>query len=140
MNNTPTMGLALPHERTTPGDEARTPTGSGPARRTLYSGHRRCVASVTWQLDRVPQVHSLNPRLDLVNHSPTGFEWGYLGSGPAQLAFALAMHVTLDESRARATYQQLKDQLIATLPKDESWTMFGGEVLDAIELIEAGRG
>jgi Family of unknown function (DUF6166) len=30
----------------------------------------------------------LNPRLDLWNHSPTGFEWGYGGSGPAQLALA----------------------------------------------------
>ena len=30
----------------------------------------------------------LNPRLDLFNHSPTGFEWGYGGSGPAQTALA----------------------------------------------------
>jgi Family of unknown function (DUF6166) len=28
-------------------------------------------------------------RLDLFNHSPTGFGWGYGGSGPAQLAVAL---------------------------------------------------
>ena len=27
-------------------------------------------------------------RLDLFNHSPTGFSWGYGGSGPAQLALA----------------------------------------------------
>jgi len=25
----------------------------------------------------------LDPRLDLFNHAPTGFAWGYLGSGPA---------------------------------------------------------
>ena len=31
----------------------------------------------------------LDPRFDLWNHSPTGFEWGYGGSGPAQLALAL---------------------------------------------------
>jgi len=31
----------------------------------------------------------LPPRLDLFNHSPGGFEWGYSGSGPAQyLLFA----------------------------------------------------
>ena len=29
---------------------------------------------------------SIHPRLDLWNHSPTGFEWGYPGSGPAQSA------------------------------------------------------
>ena len=32
---------------------------------------------------------NLDLRLDLFNHSPTGFEWGYAGSGPAQLALAL---------------------------------------------------
>jgi hypothetical protein len=31
----------------------------------------------------------LPPRNDIVNHSPDGFEWGYGGSGPAQLAFAI---------------------------------------------------
>lgn len=27
--------------------------------------------------------------LDEVNHSPTGFEWGFYGSGPSQLAYAI---------------------------------------------------
>src|SRR6059036_1653610 len=27
--------------------------------------------------------------LEIRNHSPTGFQWGYAGSGPAQLALAL---------------------------------------------------
>lgn len=31
----------------------------------------------------------LDPKLKLVNHSPTGFSWGYGGSGPAQLALAI---------------------------------------------------
>jgi len=31
----------------------------------------------------------LPPRLDLWNHSPAGFEFGYGGSGPAQLALAI---------------------------------------------------
>src|SRR5205823_6333568 len=33
--------------------------------------------------------YPLLPRFDLRNHSPTGFEWGYAGSGPAQLSLAL---------------------------------------------------
>lgn len=32
---------------------------------------------------------ALDPRLDLANHSPTGFGWGYNGSGPAQTALAI---------------------------------------------------
>lgn len=30
-------------------------------------------------------------RYDIANHSPDGFEWGYGGSGPAQLALALCI-------------------------------------------------
>src|SRR2546423_1244722 len=33
--------------------------------------------------------YPLPPRNDIVNHSPNGFEWGYSGSGPAQLALAI---------------------------------------------------
>ncbi len=34
-------------------------------------------------------LRPLGPRLDLANHSPDGFSWGYGGSGPAQLALAI---------------------------------------------------
>lgn len=34
----------------------------------------------------------LDPRFDLMRHSPDGFEYGYGGSGPAQLALALLAH------------------------------------------------
>jgi hypothetical protein len=57
----------------------------------------------------------LPPRLDLVRHSPTGFAWGYGGSGPAQLALALAAFVASDEVALRA-YHEVKWQLVAALP------------------------
>jgi hypothetical protein len=34
---------------------------------------------------------ALPVRLDVTNHSPDGFEWGYGGSGPAQLALAMCI-------------------------------------------------
>ena len=37
---------------------------------------------------------------DLVNHSPDGTEWGYAGSGPAQLALALLAHALADDALA----------------------------------------
>lgn len=39
----------------------------------------------------VTQERVLDPRPSqrLWNHSPAGFEWGYFGSGPAQLALAI---------------------------------------------------
>jgi hypothetical protein len=44
-------------------------------------------------LEMRPRPRKLDPRLDLYNHSPTGFAWGYGGSGPAQLALALLADV-----------------------------------------------
>src|SRR5438552_10062762 len=59
----------------------------------------------------------LNPRLDLWNHSPTGFECGYSGSGPAQLALALlAEHLNNDE-QAVAFHQSFKRKVVAGLSR-----------------------
>ena len=39
--------------------------------------------------------------LKIVNHSPTGFCWGYAGSGPAQLSLAILLdHLNGDRERA----------------------------------------
>ena len=53
----------------------------------------------------------LKPSLKVSNHSPTGFEWGYRGSGPAQLALALLLEV--DASLARRYYQRFKEEFVA---------------------------
>ena len=34
------------------------------------------------------------------NHSPDGFNWGYAGSGPAQLALAILLHAGVSTARA----------------------------------------
>jgi hypothetical protein len=77
----------------------------------------------------------LDPRLDLWNHSPTGFEWGYGGSGPAQLALALAADATKDRLRALHVYQRLKFRVVGRLPHD-GWSMSAEELLAAIQSIE----
>ncbi|MEL6614470.1 MAG: DUF6166 domain-containing protein [Bacteroidota bacterium] len=51
-----------------------------------------------------------------VRHSPTGIEWGYLGSGPADLALSVLMALT-DEQTARALYQRFKAEVIARVPE-----------------------
>ena len=43
----------------------------------------------------------------LVRHSPTGFEWGYAGSGPAELARCILLDVLGTESPlAELLYQK----------------------------------
>jgi hypothetical protein len=67
-------------------------------------------------------------RLDLWNHSPTGFEWGYGGSGPAQLALAILAEATGDGAYARAWHQAFKREVIARLHLAE-WRITEAEVL-----------
>ena len=68
----------------------------------------------------------LPTRLDLRNHSPTGFEWGYGGSGPAQLALALLADALGDE-RAQAAYQPFKFQVVARFPHP-GWEITRGDI------------
>lgn len=70
---------------------------------------------------RREDARALSPRHDLFNHSPTGFNWGYGGSGPTQLALALACDVLGDDMKARRLYQQLKWRWVTTLPIDKAW-------------------
>ena len=51
------------------------------------------------------------------NHSPDGWNWGYNGSGPAQLALGLLLEFT-DEETARRLYQKFKCDVIAGLSED----------------------
>lgn len=56
------------------------------------------------------------PSLKVRNHSPTGFAWGYEGSGPAQLALALLLDFTGDRGFAAAHYQTFKRDVVARWP------------------------
>ena len=69
----------------------------------------------------------LNPRLDLWNHSPTGFEWGYAGSGPAQLALAILTDHFANAERALNWYQRFKWAVIAELPHRE-WILTSADI------------
>ena len=57
------------------------------------------------------------PSQKVWNKSPDGFNWGYGGSGPAQLALAILLELT-DEQMAVRKFQFFKAYYIATLPQD----------------------
>jgi hypothetical protein len=80
---------------------------------------------------------AIDPRLDLYNHSPTGFEFGYQGSGPAQLALAILADFCEDDERALRHYQTFKDRYVAAVRSDTSeWAIDGMTIR---EWIEAGE-
>lgn len=81
--------------------------------------------------------HALPLRLELANHSPTGFEWGYSGSGPAKLALAICAQL-VDVPTAKAVYQRVKDLLIARIPNDsDAWVLTEQQVREVIERVQA---
>src|SRR5437016_680236 len=78
-----------------------------------YEGRREAYAALVTVNGR-----PLNPRLDLWNHSPTGFEWCYGGSGPAQLALALLAEHLSDDVQALRVYQEFKWKVVANLHRE----------------------
>lgn len=89
----------------------------------VYEGQRSEDHVVTVTCDGEP----LDPRLDLRAHSPTGFNFGYGGSGPAQLALAILAHALGDDELASAHYQKFKFQVIAKL-EESPWRITQQEV------------
>ena len=73
-------------------------------------------AAVHKQVDDLPPMN-LAMRNDLRNHSPDGAEWGYAGSGPAQLSLALLSDVLGDEA-AQELYQRFKRDVVARFPRE----------------------
>lgn len=55
------------------------------------------------------------------NHSPDGFSWGYQGSGPAQTALAICLHLLGDDNAALEVYQAFKRQYVAKWTMDEDF-------------------
>ena len=73
------------------------------------SGQRRFVEVFT------PSWLPLSPLPSqaVQNHSPDGFEWGYPGSGPAQLALGILMDHTGDVPFAQRYYHLFKEAYVA---------------------------
>jgi hypothetical protein len=78
-----------------------------------YAGYRRLdtrgnpVQALVAVHEDGKEPRPLHLRHDLRRHSAE-FNWGYPGSGPAQLALALAADVLGDDEQAQDVYQRLK--------------------------------
>ena len=96
----------------------------------VYVGYRRQGRAI---VEKRPDQEQLTPdrSLELTNHSPSGFEWGYTGSGPAQLALALLLDYTDDEEVALAEYMAFKTEVVSHLEctgSDGCWRLTGREI------------
>lgn len=109
-----------------------------PHRETVeYVGFRVDGSAVVLNLSEHRRI-SLERSLDLVNHSPSGFGWGYSGSGPAQLACSLLLDYYEDEQFAREHYIAFRNQVISQLECDgpaACWHLTGEEIDAAMATI-----
>ena len=73
----------------------------------------------------------LDPRYDLAGHSPDGFNWGYNGSGSAQLALALLADTFAEEKDdgllVMGFYQDFKEQVVSGW--GDIWTITFDEIM-----------
>jgi hypothetical protein len=84
-------------------------------------------------------------------HSPSGFEWGYHGSGPAELArcILLDFYGVVPKQRGSffypaegelpVNYQDFKRDFIARQPQHNGFEITAEEIEDWAEQVEAGR-
>ncbi|WP_254538652.1 DUF6166 domain-containing protein [Halomarina litorea] len=96
----------------------------------VYVGYRQRGRAI---VEKYPGREPLTPdrSLKLADHSPSGFEWGYGGSGPAQLALALLLDYTDDEEVALAEYMAFKNEVVSQLEctePDGCWRLTGREI------------
>ena len=86
------------------------------------------IMAIVWEAG-TPRLLDPKPSQQIHNHSPAGFEWGYGGSGPAQLALAILLDFTGDEEVALNNYQAFKSQFIASLSQEDTrWTITGSDI------------
>lgn len=106
----------------------------------VYQGKRyetgKCVVSVT----RNHKTSHLKQCKGVLNHSPSGFEWGYPGSGPAQLALSILVDALRDKERAIKLHQKFKGAVIVGLPQ-KGWTLTHNQVMTVVARLEGpGKG
>ena len=71
---------------------------------------------VLWRWrDGTPALSGLDSEFR-IRHSPAGIEWGYHGSGPADLALWILTDRTGDPDWAAAHHQDFKREVVAPIP------------------------
>jgi hypothetical protein len=96
----------------------------------LYTGFR-LGSRVVVKADK----EELSPARSLAvfNHSPDGFNWGYGGSGPAQLALALLLREGVPDDVAVTLHQDLKWSTVVHWNQELNWLLRGSDLRYWIE-------
>ncbi len=90
----------------------------------IYRANRRDGRVVTVECPEAGNSYRLP---HVCRHSPDGFNWGYGGSGPSDLALSILNDFTWSGEVAEMLYQSFKWEFIAQLKRDE-WILRGEDI------------
>ena len=96
-------------------------------RRQSYGAHLLRDVICTRTDDGIAVVTGITH--DWVVHSPSGFEWGFSGNGPLELALNILLYATGNRAFAGRHCLRFRDEVVGRIP-------FSGAVLPAREVLE----
>lgn len=97
-------------------------------RRVIRGSREHRVPLVTVYDDERNETYRLP---HVLKHSPDGFEWGYSGSGPSDLAISILSDV-FDKDPEPSLYQDFRDEFIAQFQSD--WSLTEREIRHWVQL------
>ena len=78
------------------------------------------------------------PEERIKRHSPDGFNWGYGGSGPADLASSI-LHDLVGREAADEYYQKFKWDVIAKMAPETGWILAEAEISAWLQELQRRR-
>ena len=96
----------------------------------IYRGDRHSEGVGQQLVTKDDDILDPKPSQKIWNHSPAGFNWGYEGSGPAQLALALLYDVTNDEIVSVRLHQAFKSSIMAAW--GDTWEITDADIKEWI--------
>ncbi len=92
----------------------------------MYRGSK--IGPYGWHVEKNGSRFRAEKSLQVVNHSPDGFSWGYRGSGPAQLALALLIDVGVESNRAIRLHHDYMRDVVAAWDIESEWEVTTQEI------------
>lgn len=101
---------------------------------TTYHGSRRGGRLFVF----INQGLSAEQLVHHVLHSPDGFECGYYGSGPLELARSMLWDF-LGTEPSKQAYQAFTDQVISKLSKNQDWSLTVDDISEWLFTFHGGK-
>lgn len=96
--------------------------------KVTYAGTYSSMGNSEIHTYRENSMGKLYLHLNEVNHSPTGFSWGYNGSGCAQTAYEILRDFSFSLPWAKENYMKFKHDVISKFPMTEPFILTSEDI------------